>query len=323
MRILYDAGFELPERRRHPGARVLRFPAPADVSGHRASDPYRDPHRSFQRRIRTAAGKGRRRCRPLRARPQCAGLDGLRGQYVRRGRLKCWPRWPRSSSRRPEPRPGFPARAFAGQAGRIWRRITIAIRGAPSPGAAFRQAAAPELGRWPRSRKDRARQGLRTCRQAPGQGRALLRLDKQELERWTRFMQAPGRRWQASSGRPDDRRGRLRPLRHSGSADRGAARFGRQGPDLREQQRRRGRFRPGPAAEHAAGAQDDRVLRGREQGIRAPVPVGRAGAGIHAAGHAGRAARGGAGIPAFFTRTGVGTIVADGKRSASSTASST
>ena len=32
---------------------------------------------------------------------------------------------------------------------------------------------------------------------------------------------------------------------------------------------------------------------------------------------------GGAGIPAFFTRTGVGTIVADGKRSASSTASST
>ena len=32
---------------------------------------------------------------------------------------------------------------------------------------------------------------------------------------------------------------------------------------------------------------------------------------------------GGAGIPAFFTRTGVGTIVADGKESASSTASST
>ena len=83
MRILYDAGFELPANDGAILAHASCDFAPADLSGHRASDPYRDPHRPFQRRIRTAAGKGRRRCRPLRARPQCAGLDGLRGQYVR------------------------------------------------------------------------------------------------------------------------------------------------------------------------------------------------------------------------------------------------
>ena len=148
-----------------------------------------------------------------------------------RGRLKCWPRWPRSSSRRPEPRglslrahsPAKPVESGAG---------SHSTRGAPSPGAAFRQAAAPELGRWPRSRKRQGPSGapdLPAAGAGPGQGATSVR-PKQELERWTRFMQAPGRRWQASSGRPDDRRGRLRPLRHSGSADRGAARFGRQDP---------------------------------------------------------------------------------------------
>ena len=41
-----------------------------------------------------------------------------------------------------------------------------------------------------------------------------------------------------------------------------------------------------------AGSGDDRLLRGREQGVRPPVPGRRAGAGAHAAGHAGREAAG-------------------------------
>ena len=158
------------------------------------------------------------------------------------------------------------------------------------PAADRRAGAIPVLRRGGQYARRRAEDRRRLDRAVKRLTISSLDTENEEIRVWTRFMQAPGRRWQASSGRPDDRRGRFRPLRHSGSADRGAARFGREGPDLREQQRRRGRFRPGPAAEHAAGAQDDRVLRGREQGIRAPVPVGRAGAGIHAAGHAGREA---------------------------------
>ena len=111
-----------------------------------------------------------------------------------------------------------------------------------------------------------------------------------------------------------DCRRRLRPVRHSRGADRRAARQRRQGPDLRQQQRRRRRLRPRPAARDAPDQQDDLDLRRREQGVRAPVPGRRTRARVHAAGHAGRELRaGGAGIPAFFTRTGVGTIVAEGK----------
>jgi 3-oxoacid CoA-transferase subunit A len=55
-------------------------------------------------------------------------------------------------------------------------------------------------------------------------------------------------------------------------------------------------------------------LRGREQGVRAPVPGRRAGAGVHAAGHAGReAARRRRRHPGLLHRTGVGTMVAEGK----------
>ena len=64
---------------------------------------------------------------------------------------------------------------------------------------------------------------------------------------------------------------------------------GGQGPDRHLQQCRRRRLRPGPAAGDPADQEDDFVLRGREQGIRTPVPGRRARAGVQPAGHAGRA----------------------------------
>jgi 3-oxoacid CoA-transferase subunit A len=80
------------------------------------------------------------------------------------------------------------------------------------------------------------------------------------------------------------------------------------------QQRRRGRLWPGQAAGNPPDQEDDRQLCGREQGVRAPVPGRRAGAGVHPQGTLAEKMRaGGAGIPAFFTKTGVGTLVAEGK----------
>ncbi len=69
---------------------------------------------------------------------------------------------------------------------------------------------------------------------------------------------------------------RLRPLRHSGEPDPGAGRQRRQGIDDRRQQRRRRRFRHGPAAQVPAGEESDRIVRRREQGVRAPGARGRA-----------------------------------------------
>ena len=100
-----------------------------------------------------------------------------------------------------------------------------------------------------------------------------------------------GRSPQGRGGRrPADRRRRLRPLRHSRGPDRRPARFGREEPDGDLQQRRRGRLRSGQAAANAPDQEDDLVLCGREQGVRAPVPGRRTRAGIHAPGHAGREA---------------------------------
>jgi 3-oxoacid CoA-transferase subunit A len=67
-----------------------------------------------------------------------------------------------------------------------------------------------------------------------------------------------------------------------------ASRRGRQGPDRRLEQCGRGRFRPRQAAADQADQEDDVVLRGRKRRVHAPVPVGRAGAGVQPAGHAGR-----------------------------------
>ncbi len=90
----------------------------------------------------------------------------------------------------------------------------------------------------------------------------------------------------------DGRRWRIRALRHSGKPDQGPGRQRHQGPHHRRQQRRRGRFRHGTAAEDAAGEEGHRQLRRREQGIRAPGAGRRAGAAADAARHArGKAAR--------------------------------
>ena len=64
----------------------------------------------------------------------------------------------------------------------------------------------------------------------------------------------------------------------------------RQGPDDRRQQRRRRRFRHGTAAQDAPGEEGDRLLRRREQGVRAPGAGRRARAAADAAGHARREA---------------------------------
>jgi len=48
-------------------------------------------------------------------------------------------------------------------------------------------------------------------------------------------------------------------------------------------------FGLGLFARHAPDPQDDRLVRGGEQGVRTPVPGRRTGTGIHPAGHAGRA----------------------------------
>ena len=52
---------------------------------------------------------------------------------------------------------------------------------------------------------------------------------------------------------------------------------------------------------------------GENKEFGAPVPCRRAGAGIHPRARWPKKRAGGAGIPAFFTKTGVGTIVAEGK----------
>ena len=73
-------------------------------------------------------------------------------------------------------------------------------------------------------------------------------------------------------------------------ADRGAARAGHDRPQHRQQQLRRRRLGSRHPAERQAHPQDDLVVRRREQGVRAPVPLGRARARAHAAGHARREA---------------------------------
>ena len=136
-------------------------------------------------------------------------------------------------------------------------------------------------------------------------------------------MQAPGRRWQASSGRPDDRRGRLRAcgipealiaaLRDSGVKDltcvsnnAGVDGFGL-GQLLNTRQ-----VRKMIASYVGENKEFERQYLSGELELE-----------FTPQGTLAEAARRRRRIPAFFTRTGVGTIVADGKESASSTASST
>ncbi len=63
----------------------------------------------------------------------------------------------------------------------------------------------------------------------------------------------------------------------------------------------------------AAHPQDDIVVRGGEQGVRAPIPERRTRARTHSPGTLAEKLRaGGSGIAAFYTQTGVGTQVAEG-----------
>ena len=108
---------------------------------------------------------------------------------------------------------------------------------------------------------------------------------------------------------------RLRPLRHPRNLDRSPAQNGRERSDLRLQQRRRRRDRARRPARNRPDQEDDLELCRREQDFRAAsISSGKLELEFNPQGTmAERIRAGGAGIPAFFTRTGVGTIVAEGK----------
>ena len=104
-------------------------------------------------------------------------------------------------------------------------------------------------------------------------------------------------RWSRARPRPSPTSPTAPPSPSAGSAcrqpdraDRGAARAGDDRSVHREQQLRRRRLGARRPAERPAHPQDDRVVRGREQGVRAAVPLGRARARAHPAGHARREA---------------------------------
>ena len=91
----------------------------------------------------------------------------------------------------------------------------------------------------------------------------------------------------------------------------------RQGPHLRQQQRGRRRLRPGSAAADSPDPQDDldamsaRTRSSSDSTWPSELELEFTPQGTLAE----KLRAGGAGIPAFFTRTGVGTIVAEGKES--------
>ena len=90
--------------------------------------------------------------------------------------------------------------------------------------------------------------------------------------------------------RRGDPRGRwVRLVRYPERADPRSARLRRPGPGGREQQLRRGRLGARAAAAGGSDPADHRVVRGREQGVRAAVPGRGARGGADPAGHAGRA----------------------------------
>ena len=114
--------------------------------------------------------------------------------------------------------------------------------------------------------------------------------------------------------RRDDSDRRLRTLRHPRKSDRRAAAQRHEKSHRRFEQCRRRRFRHRPAAANQASEENDRQLCGREQNFRATGAEKRNRSRIESARHACRThSRGGAGIPAFFTPTGYGTMVAEGK----------
>ena len=92
------------------------------------------------------------------------------------------------------------------------------------------------------------------------------------------------------------------------------ARFRREEPDGDLQQCRRRRFRARPAAADAADQENDLVLCRREQDFEKQYLAGELELEFNPQGTlAERIRAGGAGIPGFYTKTGVGTVIAEGK----------
>ena len=88
----------------------------------------------------------------------------------------------------------------------------------------------------------------------------------------------------------------------------------REGRHADLQQLRGRRLRPVDAARQRPDQEDDLVLCGREQAVRDLYLSGRLELELNPQGTlAERIRAGGAGIPAFYTKTGVGTVVAEGK----------
>ena len=103
-------------------------------------------------------------------------------------------------------------------------------------------------------------------------------------------------------------------MRHSRDPDRGHSRFGRPGAHLHLQQCRRRRHRAGPPVGNPPDQQDDRSYVGENKLFAQQYLSGELELEFNPQGTlAERIRAGGAGIPAFYTKTGVGTLIAEGK----------
>jgi len=103
-------------------------------------------------------------------------------------------------------------------------------------------------------------------------------------------------------------------VRHSGKSDRGVARQRREGPDHCRQQRWRRWFRNGSSAHHTAGEKVLASYVGENKEFERQVLSGELDLELIPQGTlAERLRAGGAGIPGFYTRTGFGTKLTEGK----------
>ena len=124
--------------------------------------------------------------------------------------------------------------------------------------------------------------------------------------------------------RQADRGRRLRPVRHPRDSDRCDPRRRREGPDRHLQQRRRRRLRPGQLLETRQVKKMISSYVGENKEFERQYLSGELELEFNPQGTLAETLRaGGAGIPAFYTRTGVGTLIAEGKEITTSTARTT
>ena len=150
---------------------------------------------------------------------------------------------------------------------------------------------------WPGSPSRSACAGRRrwapcrvVLRRAPETARdALAPFERNASSHEKSLRQRRGGARRPDQGRHDLDGGRIRPLRRPRDADRGGAQIGREGSDLRLQQRRRRRGGPWNPARDRPDQEDDLKLRRREQDLRQSLSFGQARARIQSAGHPGRA----------------------------------